>query len=80
MPHKVELTYFKQSGKYYSSGDYLSEKKDLWEIWDEVRQMVKDKQLPGLIGGQEFYILVSVPTHEHDHPRLIMPMEIERHG
>lgn len=79
MAHKVELTYFKQTGKYYSDSEYESNKQDLWEIWDEVRELAKYKRLPGIFGS-EFYILVKVPTHEHNHPRLIIPMELERHG
>lgn len=67
--HIVKLTYFKQSGKFYSDGEYQSNLSDLGEIWQEVKEL---KEHPGLVGQwSEGFILVNVPTHEHDHPRLI---------
>jgi hypothetical protein len=55
---KVQLTYFKSGGKYYSDGEYETEKEQLWEIWDEIREMLKKGKKPGF--------------HKHEHPRLIM--------
>lgn len=69
---KVELIYFKPSGKYYSEGHYETKLEFLFEIWDEVREMVSNKELPGLMRGHsDFYVLVNVPGHKHEHPRLI---------
>lgn len=71
---EVKLTYFKESGKYYSGGSYEAENKPLFEIWDEVREMQAAGKLPGLVSGAtEFIISVDVPEHEHAHPRLIIP-------
>lgn len=69
---KVKLTYFKDSGKYYSEGEYNSNEKELYEIHDEVRVMIKDKCLPGLMENHSsFIVLVNVPGHEHEHPILL---------
>lgn len=69
---KVQLTYFKDTGKYYGEGEYETEKEHLYEIWDEVREMVKQGTRPGLIEGcHEFCTLVNVAGHIHEHPRLI---------
>lgn len=70
---RVELTYFKTNGKYYSSGDYKTKKQHLWEIWEEVREMQKEKKLPGLVDGHsEFHITIDVPEHPHNHPHLVL--------
>ncbi len=73
--YKVELIYFKDTGKYYSSGEYETQIEPLYEIWGEVREMQRIGKLPGLVEGcVEFTILVNVPGHPHDHPRLIHPI------
>lgn len=69
----VHLIYFKRTGKYYSEGEYISHKRYLFEIWDEVEEMFKQGQRPGLVdGANEFYVLVEVPGHPQEHPRLIL--------
>lgn len=71
--YKVKLTYFKPAGKYYSQGEYQSKYSDLDDIWDEVRYMQGTRHLPGLTEGcSEFTVLIEVPGHPHDHPRLIV--------
>jgi len=73
-PWNVKLIYFKDTGKYYSDGSYLSQRIHLWEIWDEVDQMFKKKKRPGLVdGNNEFYTLIEVPDHPYNHPRLWIP-------
>jgi len=73
-PWKVNLTYFKESGKFYSEGSYISHKLYLWDIWDELKQMFADGIRPGLIAGaNEFYTLIEVPEHPHNHPYLWIP-------
>lgn len=80
---KVQLTYFKPSGKYCSDSvfDMIPTSLDsLSEIWDAAERRQKDGNLPGLVedSGREFFILVGVPDHPHDHPKLILPLEVER--
>ena len=71
--YTVKLTYFRKSGKYYSEGEYKSSKEFLFDIWDEVSDFRLDGKLPGLIAGaKEYVILVNVPDHPYDHPRLII--------
>lgn len=70
---KVQLTYFKDTGKFYSEGSYETDKAPLYEIWDEVREMIKQGTRPGLAKGcHEFHTLINVPGHVHEHPRLIL--------
>ena len=70
---KVELEYFKQTGKFYTDGSYLTEKEHMSEIFDEVVQLKAARMLPGLIKGHsEFMVRVDVPEHPHNCPKLIV--------
>lgn len=70
---KVKLTYFKQSGKYYSEGEYDTEKEYLFKVFEEVKKMAEDGCLPGLMSGRsEFHVLIDVPDHPHNHPHLVL--------
>lgn len=53
MAQKVKLTYFKQSGKYYSEGDYVTHQDLHVRIVQEVWRMAKENKLPGLNDGIE---------------------------
>jgi hypothetical protein len=70
----VKLTYFKQGGKYYSDGEFFVDQSImLTDVWSLVVKMRNRGELPGLVeGAVEFNILVNVPGHPHEHPRLIM--------
>lgn len=70
----VKLTYFKRGGKFYSEGTFeVDSTTPLWGIWNMVKKMHKDGELPGLISGARFpFIYVNVPGHEHEHPWLFV--------
>lgn len=76
MAHKVKLTYFKRSGKYYSDGEYVSGTENMWGLFDEVRALQRNGELPGLIegGGKEFFIHVDPVEHPMGYPALIHPL------
>jgi len=58
----VKLTYFKDSGKYYSEGTYES-LKEPFEIVKEVKKMLENKVRPGLTCGKcNFYVLIETPA------------------
>lgn len=70
---KIKLTYFRKGGKYYSDDEYETSFKDLYDVWDEVREKRRMGVLPGLMKDAcEFIILIDAPEHEHNHPRLIV--------
>lgn len=72
----VRIQYFKPSGKYYSDGEYTSYQKELHDIFREVRTLFEEGIQPGLVAGpMEFYAVIDVPGHPHNHPWLIIPME-----
>ena len=46
---------------------------ELFEIWNEVKEMKNKKILPGLVKGAWDYIIsVDVPNHKNRHPKLIL--------
>lgn len=75
MPYKVKLEYFKPSGKWYSDGVYTSNAQQIYEIIDEVREMINNNHLPGLIPGHsDFSVYIDIPDHPHRHPVLLHPI------
>lgn len=76
MSFKVELTYFKESGKYYTSGYYTTEKKEMFEIFEEVRALQKVQILPGLVEKHgPYYVSIDVPDHLFNYPHMCVPDE-----
>ncbi len=74
MSYKVKLTYFKQSGKYYTNGDYLSSKKHLFEVFAEVQKFLDHRVLPGLCKHHgPFYVMMDVPSHNYNFPHMCIP-------
>ena len=72
---EVNLTYFRQTGKYYAEGLFLVRKETpLFEIWDMVADLRWIAQLPGLTRGHsiDYIVLIDVPEHPHRHPHLLI--------
>lgn len=70
--HLVKLSYFKEGGKWYGGGEYTSNEEHLFGIFNEVKNMRDLRTLPGLIKEHGYYfVLIDVPSHPHNHPRLI---------
>jgi len=56
---KLKLTYFRTTGKYYTDSEYKTDS-NVWNARAEVRNMMKEGRLPGLIPGKhEFHVLVE---------------------
>lgn len=68
---QVKLTYFKPSGKMYSEATYMTEKSEMFDIFEQVRQMLNDGNLPELVIGAVYDVLVEVPDHPQNHKGLI---------
>jgi hypothetical protein len=69
---KVILTYFRESGKYYSEGIYMEDYLPLYKIWEKIENM---KKHPGLSMKWRGFISVDVPDHINNHPHLIIMKE-----
>lgn len=59
---KVNLTYFKRTGKYYTHGSYTSKKEQDFEIYGEVRHMNERGWLPE-VKSWDGYILVEASEY-----------------
>jgi hypothetical protein len=72
MLYKVQLTYFRSTGKFLATVSITIEHDDLVEIWDEVDEMRRLGRLPGLRpgAGRDLFIVVDVP----DHPKRVLHM------
>lgn len=59
----VKLTYFKKSGKYYSEGELeIADTIPVWEVYEQIRDLLKTRTLPGLIQGHSnFTVHVDIP-------------------
>ena len=69
---KVQLTYFKPSGKVYTGEDYESSAANTWDAIAEVERMRLAKSLPGLMKGHsDFYVLVTIETPKYTDHRLL---------
>lgn len=77
--HKLELQYFKPSGKYYSSGEFLTTEEDMLKVFDYVKLCQTEGKLPGLTpgGGKNFTIYVNAENHPNGFPILIPPLVVE---
>lgn len=74
----VKLTYFKHTtGKWYTSGEYETEKEWAWEVFAEVQEMWNRRELPGLVRGcSPFLTLVETPNHKYPVSHLIGVSEL----
>jgi hypothetical protein len=73
-PYKVELQYFKSTGKYYTSGEYMSEQESVYDVFSEVRAMHKNGTLPGLTehpGTRSDYTVYVNPVGRWHYPCII---------
>jgi len=56
---KVELDYFKPTGKWYAKGEYITNQDFIWNIIKEIEIMKENKKLPG-INGNEYFIHIKM--------------------
>ena len=68
--YKVQLIYFRQTGKFLASAETTSAHNEILEIWEEIDDMRRLGRLPGLRpgAGRDLFILVDVP----DHPQRVL--------
>lgn len=75
MAYRVQLTYFRQTGKLLTTAETTIVHDELIEIWEEIDDLRRMGRLPGLrIGaGRDLFIIVDVPDHPQRVPHLVMP-------
>jgi len=77
---EVKLTYFKESGKYYSEGSYMTSKRAFHEIVDEVTRKLRDGDCAGLADHgmvrNGFTALVEIQDDKLGVPFLVYPRNL----
>lgn len=72
MTRAVKLTYFKDTGKYYSDAELeISDTVPFWDVLVDIRVRIAAGHLPGLIDGARFHVLVDDPA-AYNVPQLIL--------
>jgi len=70
--YKVQLIYFRQTGKFLAMAETTIAYDAIAEIWEEIDAMRRLGSLPGLRpgAGRDLFIVVDVP----DHPQRVLHM------
>lgn len=72
--YKVQLSYFRQTGKFLAFAETTVEREALTEIWTEVNDMRRLGRLPSLRpgSGRDLFIVIDVPDHPQRVPHMVM--------
>lgn len=75
MAYKVQLFYFRQTGKFLSTAETTIAHDELIEIWEEIDDMRRLGRLPGLRpgAGRDLFVMIDVPDHPKRVLHLVMP-------
>lgn len=75
MTYKVNLIYFRQTGKFLATADTVIAHDELVDIWDEIDEMRRMGRLPGLRpgAGRDLVIVADVPDHPQRVMHMVMP-------
>lgn len=77
--YKVELIYFRPTGRYLASAEILIDRKAIVQIWEEVTELRRWGRLPGLRqgAGRDLLVFVDVPDHPDRVFHLVIPPFID---
>jgi len=72
--YKVQLIYFRQTGKFLTTAETVLAHDEIVEIWEEIDDMRRLGRLPGLRpgAGRDLFVLVDVPDHPQRALHLVM--------
>ncbi|HSX22188.1 MAG TPA: hypothetical protein VLE97_05375 [Gaiellaceae bacterium] len=79
MSYRVQLLYFRPTGKFLAAIETTITREALVEIWAEVDDMRRLGRLPGLRqgAGRDLLVVVDVPDHPQRVLHLVMPPFID---
>jgi hypothetical protein len=79
MTYKVQLIYFRQTGKFLARAETTITLDELVEVWEAVDDMRRLGRLPGLRpgAGRDLFIVVDVPDHPKRVLHMVMPPFID---
>jgi hypothetical protein len=75
MAYRVQLAYFRLTGKFLAFANVVIERKSITEIWDAIHELRSMGRLPGLRAnsGRDLFILVDVVDHPQRVLHVVMP-------
>lgn len=75
MAYKIQLIYFRQTGKFLTIADATIAHDALVDIWEEVDDMRRMGRLPGLRpgAGRDLFVIIDVPDHPQRVLHMVMP-------
>lgn len=75
MAYRVQLAYFRLTGKFLTYADCEVVQESLPHIWEAIHDLRRGGRLPGLRpnAGRDLFILVDVPDHPQRALHLVMP-------
>lgn len=77
--YKVQLTYFRQTGKFLATAETTIAHEAIGEIWKEVDNKRRLGELPGLRpgAGRDLFVVVDVPDHPQRVLHMVMPAFVD---
>ncbi len=79
MSHRVQLVYFRPTGKYLACAEAVFAHDEISKIWAEVRELRRLGRLPGLRpnAGREVFVLVDAIDHPRGELHLVVPSSLD---
>jgi len=79
MAYRVQLIYFRQTGKWLHETESTIARDTIAEIWEEVDDMRRIGRLPGLRpgAGRDLIVLVDVPDHPQRELHFVMAQSLD---
>lgn len=73
--YEIKVTWFKQSGKYYSDGSYFTERESMFDVFQDFEKMLEDGIRPGLVNSKknEFFAVLDCSAHPYGFPAMFRP-------
>jgi hypothetical protein len=77
--YRVQLTYFRQTGKFLTTAETSIAHEAITEIWKEVDSRRRLGDLPGLRpgAGRDLFVVVDVPDHPQRVLHMVMPSFVD---
>lgn len=75
MTYRVQLLYFRPTGKFLTLAETMIALDEIVEIWEEIDDMRRLGRLPGLRpgAGRDLFVIVDVPDHPQRVLHMVMP-------
>jgi hypothetical protein len=75
VPYQIQLSYFRQTGKFLATAKMTTSRTAISEIWADVNDLRRLGRLPDLRegAGRDLFIIIDVPDHPQRELHMVMP-------